>query len=245
MVVHTGRSAPEPCFSHALVPLSDQCLLMHGGAPFGIASHVYIFEMNKQRWHRLEVDGDVTGLLLVRHCSIFLPDTDAATLGGRLLIIGGGAFCFSFGSSWSSSVQVDLSIATDALESGASGLANSNHHHHSSQSQGLGLQSSQLAAKQAPKVGLKVPRKSAKKWKDAMKDLGLLHPCRASQSEQESVVLALSSAILSEVSCEDTLGRLTEALQGIIFHEKALALEYISLYTVFHLLFFFLSVFCI
>ena len=209
MVVQTGPSTPEPCFSHVLVPLSDQCFLIHGGAPFGIASHVYIFEMNKQRWHQLEVDGDVDGLLLIRHCSIFLPDENAAALSGRLLTIGGGAFCFSFGSSWSPSVEIDLAIVTDALEMNGLGKANSNH-----QSQGLALEQNAIAVRQAPRIGLKVPRKSAKKWKDAMKDLGFLHLSRVSQPEEECIVLALSDTILSDVSCKDPVEPFTKAFQG-------------------------------
>lgn len=214
MVVHTGHSSPEPCFSHALVALSDQCFLMHGGAPFGMASHVYIFELDKQRWHRLEVDGDVNGLLLIRHCSVFLPNENAAMLCGRLLTIGGGAFCFSFGSSWSPSVEIDLAIVTEALElgGGSSGKGKSSQ----SQSQRLALERGMLTAKQTPKIGLKVPRQSAKKWKDAMKDLGLLHPSRVSQPEEECIVLALSDAILSEASCKSSLEHLTEAFQGIV-----------------------------
>jgi hypothetical protein len=86
-----GQGSPLPGpparFSHSLTAATGQ-LVLCGGCPAVDHSQLYVFDTAKGSWSTCPVAAPVD-LVPVRHV--------AAHLAGKLLLVGGGAFCFSFG----------------------------------------------------------------------------------------------------------------------------------------------------
>ena len=90
MVIH-----PPGCFSHTLTFSPHQHRLhLIGGHPGTHHSSLYSFDLRTERWERKDLRmPSVSEFVPVRHTS--------HCMGSRLIIVGGGAFCFSFGTIFS------------------------------------------------------------------------------------------------------------------------------------------------
>ncbi|BDA41177.1 probable tRNA wybutosine-synthesizing protein 5 at C-terminar half [Coccomyxa sp. Obi] len=94
---------PPPLFSHTLTALGRDRLVLIGGCPEQDTGDVYIFHLHSQSWRfvRAAAAGGVRPVP-IRHCTAAVTAGDsAASQGDTLILIGGGALCFSFGSTFS------------------------------------------------------------------------------------------------------------------------------------------------
>lgn len=134
--VQQDRGQPQrfpPTFSHTLTPVQvirtsvrgDQMdsiccwyLLVVGGCPGLDHHHVYIYDIHGQTWSKL-VTHLPDDFLPVRHTAHVLKD--------QLYVLGGGAFCFSFGTVFGQCYKSDLAGLSSALVKGQTQEGPTNH----------------------------------------------------------------------------------------------------------------------
>ena len=99
------------CFSHSLVAVAENILAIIGGCCQAEPERITLFnpDSGNMRVLRTEIPVEETWVP-IRHEALVFED--------RLFVVGGGAFCFSFGSAFSSSFSMELSHLVLIFESG-------------------------------------------------------------------------------------------------------------------------------
>ena len=93
--IEARGTAPPRCFSHTLTLSHEhQKVFLVGGHPGGHHSSLFSFDLNQEAWEKKELPETLTDFVPIRHST--------HSVEGRLVVIGGGAFCFSFGTIFSS-----------------------------------------------------------------------------------------------------------------------------------------------
>ncbi|GMH40346.1 hypothetical protein BSKO_08250 [Bryopsis sp. KO-2023] len=160
--IQTQPPAPR-CFSHTMDSIRDNTLALIGGCPQIPSSDVVLIDVRTGMVSTIEttrksVGERGKGFVPVRHAAVML--------GGNLHAIGGGAFCFSFGSVFSDSCF--LPVTDLAMQQEIQGKKSS--------------------------WCLWVKRKSAKGVKDELKSRGWLDVTLKSSTKEEMIGLAISDS---------------------------------------------------
>ncbi|CAL8466532.1 g6068 [Coccomyxa elongata] len=120
---------PPPLFSHTLTALGRDRLVLIGGCPEQDTGDVYIFDLRSMSWQLVRAAA-ARGLqpVPIRHCAAAAPAGDSlASNSNSLILIGGGALCFSFGSTFSQPCTLHLPrsccAASSSPEAAGSGCA--------------------------------------------------------------------------------------------------------------------------
>eukprot|EP00798_Chlamydomonas_sp_ICE-L_P031886 gene31886-6189_t len=120
------QTTPPACFSHSLTAwhepsLAGPVLLLAGGYPTAHHDSLFVFDTTKEEWNRVKISippPEAHGNFVpVRHSAGFLPPSSSSSDIGSLVLVGGGAFCFSFGSIFSQAWALDLLPVLQALQS--------------------------------------------------------------------------------------------------------------------------------
>lgn len=137
------------CFSHCLFKIKDDMLGVIGGCDRDDPEDLYVIDLASKK----------SRILKIETRSDWVPLRQTPIVHDRqLMLIGGGAFCFSFGTLFSSSLVLDLNPVIQIIETEVYRRADI-----------VGLESGSDLLD-----ALVVPSRSAKKVKDILKGIGLL-----------------------------------------------------------------------
>lgn len=176
--VEAVGSAPPPCFSHTLTFSSHhQRLYLIGGHPGSHHSSLYSFDTKQETWENKFLSKTTTDFVPVRHTSHLC--------GNHLIVIGGGAFCFSFGTIFSSVWMMHLEAGRQ------------DNSRMTSSSLEVNLSSNENVA-QGGFLALQVPLNLAKAVKDDLKSCGWLDRLVKVEVMDGCVILPLISSNASQ-----------------------------------------------
>lgn len=162
--LRTGGPMSTPRFSHSMTAFGKWLVIL-GGCPIGKHSRdICLFDVTCSRGRLLPLALPSGDFMMVRH--------SATLVGTSLVIIGGGAVCFAFGTTLNSSFSLDLEpyIAIGACRK-------SRKEEESDEAILTRIKETQGCKEQGTWI-LKLETKSAKTGKDALKQIGWLDRTR-------------------------------------------------------------------
>ncbi len=214
---------PPACFSHTLNAWG-RLLLLVGGYPTHHHTQLWVLDTRDHTWHAYDTHAAAGGqhaaaaavdsrleFLPVRHCAEVVSASGGAGAGGgggcsdKLLLFGGGAFCFSFGTVFGGCYELGLGNLAAVMQRDAAAARVTEANRGASGEGGSGATAGGdrggggQGGEAVEGWVVAVPSRSAKGVKDALKARGWLDSGRRGGSSQQQVGPAVHATLVRHV----------------------------------------------